>query len=759
MSSRRRFFEVSSIIIISLILLATMHLEVNLFRLSSRLSENKDFFTSVIYFGLINVNVILILVLSFLIFRNVIKLVIDRRRGVIGSKVRTKLVVALVFFAVAPTALMFYISSRFLTESFETWFSSRVEDTMHKTREAGALVYKRDKRRLESLVRIALQRLQIKEFPPELGGDLLDASRLEGFDTEYRLDSVKVFDLSGSLVWKNETESESEEVNHSSIGYFTLGAIDRFRKNVGMMSRGAVDVEGGRDVVRAAAPIYNRSHKLIGVIVAEERFETQIIQGVESILADFAGLKPGAQLIRASYTILLLVMVLIIVFSATWLGFYVARGIVGPIQSLAVATREVALGNYDIELFVETDDETGQLVRSFNRMTKDLKVNQQKVKRFTDELKNTNEELERRKKYWEVVLQNISAGVMSIDSNGQVASVNDSAERLLGINASEAIGQGVESAVGEYLNEVFWKPIAERMRITSSFNLEIVFEHGGENLTLLVDVSRILDENSTNLGVVIVFDDASEKVKVQRMVAWREVARRVAHEIKNPITPIKLSAQRLLRRFGDHFDGEEKKVFESAIETIILEVDGLRDLVNEFSKFSRLPSIKKKTENLNEVIAEIVRTYSMSYPQIEFRLDDLQAGLPMVPMDREQMSRVFRNVITNAIAAITGHRKEGLISFHTIYLESYNTVRVEIKDNGVGIPEKMRQRVIEPYFSTKSDGTGLGLAIVSQIINDHGGYLRIGGEEGAGAIIVIELPLGEERFAESRKSDSLTIQG
>jgi two-component system nitrogen regulation sensor histidine kinase NtrY len=743
-SRRRRAFEIALIIIIALVLLGTSHFEINLLQLSEQLSTNRDFFTSVVYFSLININVILIIAISFLIFRNVLKLVVDRRRGVIGSRVRTKLVMALVFFAVAPTALMFYISTRFLTESFETWFSSRVEDIMYKTREAGALVYERDKLRVESLARIALQRISVKDASPALFGPNIDFHRLVGFDGEYGLDSVKIFDLEGNLLWKSGEDPATIESDNRN--FFVLASLDRFRREPGIMSRSAVEVEGGRDVVRGIAPIFSQSlGGVVGVVMTEERFEAQIIQSVEAILGEFADLKPSAELIRSSYTILLLVMVMIIVFSATWLGFYVARGIIGPIQSLAIATREVALGNYDVELDSATDDETGQLIRSFNRMTKDLKSNEKKVRRFTDQLKKTNYELESRKKYWEVVLRSISAGVISIDANENITSVNDAAERLLGIEAREVIGAHAADALGSVLAGMFWQQISDRITAKGSFNFEVDMGAEGQGMTLLVDVSRIVDENGTNMGIVVVFDDASEKVKIQRMAAWREVARRIAHEIKNPITPIKLSAQRLLRRFNNHFDGDDKKVFESAIETIVAEVDSLRDLVNEFSKFSRLPTVKKRPENLNRIIEETAQFYAMSYSQLQFDLQGLSKNLPDVPLDKEQITRVFHNIVSNAVAAILQYRAEGgKISFSTQYLENLNAVRVKAEDNGGGIAEKIKQRVTEPYFSTKAEGTGLGLTIVNQIVTDHGGYLRISGNEGEGAVIIVELPLGDQ---------------
>ena len=273
-------------------------------------------------------------------------------------------------------------------------------------------------------------------------------------------------------------------------------------------------------------------------------------------------------------------------------------------------------------------------------------------------------------------------------------------------------------------------------------NVGVQLDGIGKDLTLFANATRIKDESNLDLGLVVVFDDASEQIKAQRVAAWREVARRIAHEIKNPITPIKLSAQRLLRRFGNQFGGADRDVFETCITTIISEVDSLKNLVNEFSRFSRLPTIRPQPDNVNEVIGDVIGLYQVSYPHICFDTSGLAANLPRVSIDREQMSRVFVNLITNGISAIAGSGANGKIEFRSELLDDYHTVRVEVADNGTGIPEKIKGRVLEPYFSTKKEGTGLGLAIVNQVVADHGGYLRIFDNQPAGTIVEIELPLG-----------------
>lgn len=738
---RKRLLEVIAVFFTAILLLALSRLETRLFALSETLSENREFFTTLAYFALININVILILLISFLIFRNVTRLIVERRRGVLGSKLRTKLVFSLVFFALAPTVLLFYVSMKFITNSFETWFSEKVKVTMQQTREAGSLVYKQDQKRLQSLARIALQRIEIEHYNEfyENSDAHINPSKLEGFDIEHGLNSVKIFDLSAKQIWHSqrgwgpEIPERSDTFVSQSIAYFLTGMDKGYY--------GTVVGEENQDVVKGTAPLRDAfSGKLLGLVLTEVRFETQILKSVERIISDFGNLKPGAQLIRLSYMILMIVITLLIVFSATWLGFYVARAITGPLQSLAGATREIALGNYDITLKVRTDDETGQLVQAFNLMTRDLREHQKNTWDAQKHLQESNEELDRRRQYMEIVLKHITAGVISIDSKLHITSVNAAAERLLGVNGSQLVGSSIKNSLHKNLYEAFWKPISDGLRQRANYHGQLDLHGSGYDVNLMVNATRIYDEGAIELGYVLVFDDAQEQVRAQRVAAWREVARRIAHEIKNPITPIKLNAQRLLRKFHNKFEDDDYEIFGDCIETIITQVDSLRDLVNEFSKFSRLPSIKPVVSNVNDILVEVAKLFSVSYPDMIIDGKELRLT-PSFPLDKEQIKRAFVNIFTNAVAAFEEGR-QGEIKISSRYLKQLQTVRVEISDNGCGIPKQMHDRVLEPYFSTKDEGTGLGLAIVNQIVSDHGGYLRLGFNRPKGTVVIIELPTG-----------------
>jgi two-component system, NtrC family, nitrogen regulation sensor histidine kinase NtrY len=728
LNKHRQIFEFALGLVILTLLILIGRLEIRLLELSKDLSVSREFLSSVIYFGFINLNVVFILILSFLIFRNVVKLLLDKRRNVFGSSLRIKLVTTLAVFAGAPTLLMFYISYWFITESFDNWFSARVKTTMHQTREVSAALYEQDQVRIESLARIALQRLQIQD------SEHVDTRKLRGFAKEYKIDEVKVFDADLRLVFPESNlplaEAELE---------FLQSALNTFRLDANTISKVSVEVVDDKDVVKGISPILGTEKNIIGLIVTEQRFNSQILKTIESILNEFAKLRPGAQIHRIGYLGLLIVTVLVIIFATMWLGFYVARAISDPLIKLSEASRRIAKGEYDIDLEIDAHDETGELVGSFKSMAEDLKKHEIENLEVLDKLRTSNENLIQQSQYIEAVLRHVTAGVISVDNKGHITSFNDAAERLLGFRAE--VGIAVIQAFSGSLYEKFWRLIEDGLRQNRSFSGDIPFD---QDMFMVAGV-KIYDESGADLGSVVVFDDATEQVKVQRVAAWREVARRIAHEIKNPITPIKLSAQRLLRRYEDRFEGDDHEVFVGCIETILAEVDSLKDLVNEFSKFTRLPSIKLKPEPLNELVRESLRMFRVSYPEIDFKCVNLDASIDLVMLDREQFHRVLFNLVQNAVAALTEARvKRKVIELLTELDTKARVVRVVVIDTGKGIPPEVRARVFEPYFSTKKEGTGLGLAIVNQIVADHGGYIRIIDHRPQGTRIIIELPLAEK---------------
>jgi two-component system nitrogen regulation sensor histidine kinase NtrY len=344
------------------------------------------------------------------------------------------------------------------------------------------------------------------------------------------------------------------------------------------------------------------------------------------------------------------------------------------------------------------------------------------------------------------VLAHIGAGVISVDSDNRLSTVNPSARKMMGRD-----GKGLEPGMPlhEVLNPEESQLLDSLLDELSSTDREMVqrqvtMVREDRPFVVLITMSRLRDISGRNLGLVLVVDDMTDLIRAHRAMAWREVARRIAHEIKNPLTPIKLSAQRLERRFSHIAQGEEAQVFSESITTIIRQVDELKRLVNEFSLFARLPSTRPVPEDLHEIIKEVIPLYRDSNTDINFRLV-FDEKLPELELDREQMKRVLINLVDNAVASIDG---SGEVVIETAYNQQIQVVRIEIRDTGCGIPAHLKERLFEPYYSTKQEGSGLGLTIVQRIISDHYGYIRIMDNEPAGTKIVIELPvvLAERRI-------------
>ncbi len=462
---RQRWMEIAGIIIITLLLSGISRLETRLYELSAQLAKDDSFIASIFFYGIINLNVFLAIILSFLVIRNIAKLVVERRRGVFGSRLRTKLVATLMVFALTPTVVVFYVSTRFINQSFDEWFGGRIREVIQQARDAGGQIYLQDQRRLEGIARVAASKIVVRPSGPFLAVPPTLEVALDGFELEYGVFSVQVYDRNARLLSSTlgiESKAGHDVLHERQLVGTILG---RFATRPGLMSLSIVDADEKQDIVRAAVPVrVAKTSELAGLVIVEERFDMPFIRSIEKIMTSFSNLKPGAQLLKVSYLILVTVMTLMIVFGAVWFGFRVARTIIGPIQILAEATKEVALGNYAITLTPLADDETGQLMKSFNIMTGDLERHRKSAKDSQIRLQLSNEELERRRRYMEVVFANIAAGVIAIDAHSTVTAFNHAATSMLKMDEAPTEGIHIRSYLGETLYEVFWQPVVANMR-------------------------------------------------------------------------------------------------------------------------------------------------------------------------------------------------------------------------------------------------------------------------------------------------------
>jgi two-component system nitrogen regulation sensor histidine kinase NtrY len=442
--------------------------------------------------------------------------------------------------------------------------------------------------------------------------------------------------------------------------------------------------------------------------------------------------------IRASYLGVLILITLLIVFAASWMGIHLARQITVPVQLLAEGTEQVARGDLDVSLDYRSDDEFGTLVTSFNRMTGDLKAMKGSLEQANASLRQTYEELRRRTQFIETILDSISTGVVVIDRHGRIAMINKLAERLLGIPTDQAVGRLYREVVEEEHYEAIrdvYREAGEEAGGQVERQVELMVK--GRKVAFRVSLTALRDDAGEYMGLVAAFDDLSQAMRLQRVLAWREVARRIAHDIRNPLTPIQLSTERMQRKYAEEHAGDP--VFAECTQVILSEVATLKHLVEEFSRFARMPAPRLAEGDFAEEARSVVETYRVAHPGIGWEFHG--EAMPPVWFDPFQMRRAVTNLLENAAFALGGKGRVVVTCAHDALRKS---VRLVVADDGPGVPPEDRDRLFEPYFSRKEGGTGLGLAIVSAIANDHGGTVRMRDNQPRGAVFELEFPAQPE---------------
>ena len=700
------------------------------------LGQALPFSSSIIAFALININVILLLLLLFLTVRNLVKLLFERKKGIMGARLRTKLVLAFVTLSLIPTTILFFVSVQFISSSIDYWFNLQIERSLKSSLEVGQDYYNGVSDEILSFGNV-LSRVITYE------GYLIPNKKeaLQRFTDEKRkelgLASLKVYSEDLAMVSASNDHridlTTFTEPPDSVLEHAMLEGTDG--QYIQSSSHG--------DLVAGVVPIFSRtaSKAVVGLLVVTRFVPGSFVNRLHAIskgLQQYRQLKMLKTPIKASHMITLSIVTLLIIFTSVWFGFYISKEVTVPINELAEATNRIASGDYDFFIDLETKDEMGVLVNSFNRMTRDLKVSKNNLESANKELVAGNLELEQRRLYMEVVLANVAAGVVSADARGRILTINKSAERMLNIQAAQIIGKNYKEILSSENKKIVDDIIRNEALFRKGFmNKEIRISAGNRHLRVLVSLNVLQDNRGGYLGLVAVFEDLTEIEKAQRMAAWREVARRIAHEVKNPLTPIQLSAQRLMKRYGDKLSDEDAKIFLECTGTIITQVDELKHLVNEFSNFARMPAANPSPSNINDIVEESLALFREAHKQISFNFKRSEK-VPVFNLDREQMKRVMINLLDNAVAAMEGR---GEVKIDLDYDNVLKMVRIEVADDGRGIDSKNKSRLFEPYFSTKKHGTGLGLAIVSTIVADHDGFIRVKDNHPKGTKFVIELPI------------------
>ena len=674
---------------------------------------------NIAFFLLVNINIILLVLLVFLVARNLLKLVLDRRRRILGSRLQGRLVLAFIGISLVPTVMLFLIAESFVTRSVDKWFDSQIVNALKGSLDISSTYYQNSANNALFFARQLSQRIGDEGlFEPKKFDGL--KRLVEEKQREYNLGTVEIYKPDGTALVKAFNDQVPTGVTVSPQADFLNSALRGLE-----VARTQPLGEG--DVLRGAVPVYGDGKRIIGVVVVDYFVPKSISKKAQQISRSYEEHKHLAILkdpVKQTYMLTLLLITLVMIFAATWFGLALAKGITVPIQRLAEGTHEVAQGNLDYRIETSGDDEIGTLVASFNQMTEDLK--------------HTHSELEQRRQYMETLLANITAAVISVDRSGRVTIVNKAAEQTLGLKASDVLHRHYE----EGLRTPELQPLLDVIeQVQGGVGVKSVIRLGGpdSSRTFMTAAASLQDDKGHTLGIMVFMEDITEIQNVQRVEAWREVARRIAHEIKNPLTPIQLSAQRLRKRYENDLDGDGS-VLDKCTSTIIRQVDELKTLVNEFSNFARLPTAQLAADDLNEVVREALFLFKEGHREVEFDFSE-QASIPSVELDREQIKRALFNLLDNAVASLNG---TGRIEIATRFDETFGMVRLEVADEGEGIAREDRGRVFEPYYSTKKDGTGLGLSIVGTIVADHRGYVRVRPNQPHGTRFIIELPVAAQ---------------
>lgn len=690
-----------------------------------------DYLAEFVLYALIAADLTMVVALAFVLARNIVKLLVERRRGRPFARFRAKLVALLIGMTLVPAVLVLAVGSELIRTSVGRWFNVPMDEILTSANAIAADYYQERQLLVADHAGRLARALGSANFETE---DLPALRSVIAAETSRQ--RVQVVQLYRVVPGGDPTTAipllEVDAADRPAR--YSRGAADRLAQQVlaGAESRQAVETFGpSGDLLHAAALIRGPNSEVTGVVVATDHLEGSIAARSRRMTQEFENynqLRVFSRPLTGVYLLFFLMVTLMILVGATWMGLYLAKRIVQPVQMLAQAAREIGAGHLDQRLEPQSDDEFGALTEAFNTMASELASSRVKVEQTTSAL-------EHRRRYVEAILERITTGVVSLDGAGLVTTINTAAARLLGVD---------RSVVGQRADNVFDKPGLEPVlsllhagaaSTAQPQEREVTIAREGHEAHLAVVATPLTGDSGSAEGQILVLDDVTPLIRAQKVAAWREVARRLAHEIKNPLTPIQLSAERLKRHFADAPSGARALV-EECTATIVGEVESLKGLVDEFSQFARMPAPRTTPTDLHELIRTALALYDGIFTDVT--IDHVFApDVPLVRIDPEQIRRVIINVVDNAIEAMD---RQGHIVIETQVDAPNRFVRVIIADDGPGIPPGEREKLFLPYYSTKRRGSGLGLAIVRRIIAEHGGTIDATDNEPNGTRFTIDLP-------------------
>lgn len=698
---------------------------------------------TLLLYALSTLNFVAFVVFSFIFVRNLLKLRRERRELQLGSKIKTRLLVYFIAISFLPIIAMAVFSYLFLNRSLEKWFggfSARVVNEAQEVQREALDTQIRNLRDTASLLAVVMK--------PQ--SDAEKQATLDRVVASGQLSAVEVIDAGGRVIAESRGTLAASE----------LQEVESLMQKARALKGTDDSLADGKDLDAMVVPVSD-DQRLI--VVPLRRAGSGLGDTITGSQGEYRHLVARQHRVRSLGLSTLGLMTLMLLFVSSWVAIYLARGIATPIKALAEASKEIARGNLSHRVTTIAEDELALLAHSFNQMTAQLEDNRRRIEAGTAALREKNLTLEERREYIEAILQSLSTGVVSLDENDCVTTINAAASRILRLNSGPLNERRLENLMGTEDWPVMDR-ILRRARRTGQATEQAQLTGATDDaestpLPVALTATALRASPAQKRGVVLVLEDLSELLAAQRVAAWSEVARRMAHEIKNPLTPIQLSAERIAKSYrratanGDQNGANGSREFsrgtsdelqvaaviDECTETIAREVAGLKAMVDEFSRFARLPLARLEVADLNEVVRHASALYEGRLPgvTVETKLD---SNLPAAMLDTEQLRRVFVNLIDNASNALADLEGERLINISTSFDPIRSLLIAEVADTGHGIRPADFKRLFQPYFSTRGSGTGLGLAIVQRIVLEHGGRIRAGVNYPRGARFVIELP-------------------
>jgi len=691
---------------------------------------------TLVLYALSTLNFVAFVVFSFIFIRNLLKLRRERRERQLGSKIKTRLLVYFVAISFLPIIAMAVFSYLFLNRSLEKWFSEFPERVVTEAQEVQREAVETQKRNLHEMASLLST---ILDKQPE-------ADRQETLDrviASGQLSAVELRDANGQLIAQSR----------SALSPFDQAELEHLLQQARSANVDNETLADNKDFDAVRVSLPDGKWLIVSTL---RRGGTDLSQTISGSQSEYQKLVERQRRVRWLGLSTLGLMTLMMLFVSSWVAIYLARGIATPIKALAEASNEIARGNLEHRVNTIAEDELAMLADSFNQMTAQLEDNRRSIEAGSAALLEKNLTLEERRNYIETVLESLTTGVISLDEDDHVTTINAAAERMFRLQTPHTQGKKLEQMIGSE-DWIVLEPLLRRARRSgqAAEQAQLAGASEGTSLPVALNATALRATSPHKRGVVLVIEDLSELLAAQRAAAWSEVARRMAHEIKNPLTPIQLSAERIAKSYKrmasnggqNGANGNEKivdnphvsAVIDECTETIAREVAGLKALVDEFSRFARLPLARPERADLNEVIRHAVALYEERLDGVEIETD-LDTTIPAAMLDTEQLRRVFVNLIDNAYNAFVGVTGEKKIRITTSF-NGASLVMAEVADNGHGIRPADFKRLFQPYFSTRGGGTGLGLAIVQRIVMEHGGRIHAQTNQPRGARFVIELPV------------------